>query len=936
MAPRRKKPKPNPEGQDELPDQTRHEASSAQKQQSDETNSRTPNTDAPQQTTTDPPSGASTAANRASWYGSWRSSSKSSPVAAQLARESISVAQGATKESSEATRPPASVSKSVRGSRKSVPLAAEATRVHATSDVSNKSRPRFPSEEKLSGVEEPAKVVMEEAKLPPEPAVLAEKSTDSAAKVQSGTWFWWSRPDGYGYDGEKKGKIPDVEVEEASSTPLPGTPVAELAEPVMTDTAAAGNVDGGADADKPEDKLRPEMAGTQKSSRSWFGLWSSTQNEHAAVEEQATKDAAKDAPPEITVSTEPQSTEETVKDVESSNTNDQNETKEQPRSSGWAFWSSDKPKDAAPIAGGTQKRVGELAVADTPSQSRPEAAQFNEQQDESNVAPTEEEPRRSASLLRPRRGKNERKKDLSPEAATTPQSGSSAAPTPSASGASTPSGGTQQPLEASSILSRLPDHSKPSVQQQQQRPNLILPSFDSTFPLAPNPGYVERLTNYLASSLRIPGSDTQSPPQHVFRSSPPPKVRKAIALGIHGYFPGILVQKFIGQPRGTSVRFANYAATAMKAWCNEQQPEGKEAEIETVALEGEGIIADRVATLWKLLLNWLSHIKQADFILVACHSQGVPVAIMLVAKLIQLGCLSPNVRVGVCAMAGINLGPFLEYRSRLWGSTADELFEFADAKSSVSRAYAESLDICLRNNVRVTLCGSLDDQLVSMESSLHMPVHHPYVNRAVYIDGRIHAPNFLTHLVVFAIKLRNLGVSDHGLIRELSAPLAGSIVGGEGHSRIYDEPEVYKLAIDFALGSTDATPASSALSSTATPSAKATETAKDQRRNSTTLPTSPAIANNLRRSSLSSTIIGAPSQTGIAPIVTAYEPPPTSANVNPFYLPWAVRGMLEEDLVKREMRAEVEELVREFDNWKPTSKVLKDVRFRLECVRGMV
>jgi hypothetical protein len=50
----------------------------------------------------------------------------------------------------------------------------------------------------------------------------------------------------------------------------------------------------------------------------------------------------------------------------------------------------------------------------------------------------------------------------------------------------------------------------------------------------------------------------------------------------------------------------------------------------------------------------------------------------------------------------------------------------------------------------------------------------------------------LTHLVGFALKLRNLGISDHGLIRELSSSLAGSLYSGEGHSRIYDDDSVYE------------------------------------------------------------------------------------------------------------------------------------------------
>jgi hypothetical protein len=50
----------------------------------------------------------------------------------------------------------------------------------------------------------------------------------------------------------------------------------------------------------------------------------------------------------------------------------------------------------------------------------------------------------------------------------------------------------------------------------------------------------------------------------------------------------------------------------------------------------------------------------------------------------------------------------------------------------------------------------------------------------------------LSHLVGFVLKLRNLGISDHGLIRELSSPLAGSLYTGEGHSRLYDDEAVYR------------------------------------------------------------------------------------------------------------------------------------------------
>jgi hypothetical protein len=65
--------------------------------------------------------------------------------------------------------------------------------------------------------------------------------------------------------------------------------------------------------------------------------------------------------------------------------------------------------------------------------------------------------------------------------------------------------------------------------------------------------------------------------------------------------------------------------------------------------------------------------------------------------------------------AGVSLGPFSDYKSRLFSGSAGELFEFADPGSAVSKRYEESLRIAVKYGVRVTYCGSIDDQLVSME-----------------------------------------------------------------------------------------------------------------------------------------------------------------------------------------------------------------------------
>lgn len=197
----------------------------------------------------------------------------------------------------------------------------------------------------------------------------------------------------------------------------------------------------------------------------------------------------------------------------------------------------------------------------------------------------------------------------------------------------------------------------------------------------------------------------------------------------------------IGQPTGTSIRFANGAAAAIQEYAATR---GYSCSIEKVALEGEGIITERVDALWKLLLNWLEQIRKADFIMVACHSQGVPVAIMLVAKLLELKCIAPSVRIGVCAMAGVNLGPFSSYQSRYFGGSAAELFEFARPASAVSTMYRSALETALKHHVRLVYIGSIDDQLVSLESSTFGSISHPYIQRAVFIDGRL-TPQVLSH-----------------------------------------------------------------------------------------------------------------------------------------------------------------------------------------------
>jgi hypothetical protein len=68
--------------------------------------------------------------------------------------------------------------------------------------------------------------------------------------------------------------------------------------------------------------------------------------------------------------------------------------------------------------------------------------------------------------------------------------------------------------------------------------------------------------------------------------------------------------------------------------------------------------------------------------------------------------------------------------------------------------------------------------------------------------------------------------------------------------------------------------------------------------------------------------------------VKEYETSASTTNPNPFFLPWAMRGLLEEEFVKKELESEVEMLLGLFEEWKPMGKMLKDVKFRLEGIKS--
>lgn len=213
-------------------------------------------------------------------------------------------------------------------------------------------------------------------------------------------------------------------------------------------------------------------------------------------------------------------------------------------------------------------------------------------------------------------------------------------------------------------------------------------------------------------------------------------------------------------------------------------------------------------------------------------------------------------------------------------------------------------------------------------SGMFTSFSHPNLLRSVFIDGQsFRAVDFMSNLVCFAVRVRNAGLSDHGLMEQLSEALAGAL-SGSGHSVLYDDPQPYIQAIRFFFESD--------------------------------IP--PAVLTS--------------------PVEPTYEPHNARVPPNPYILPvrfgpelcerrarsdtdlshcssekWALRGLLEDPQISKLFVNEISELREQFgsfafssfdasglcscsdlllhsiflDNWSPTSKRLQDVRYRLSA-----
>ena len=381
---------------------------------------------------------------------------------------------------------------------------------------------------------------------------------------------------------------------------------------------------------------------------------------------------------------------------------------------------------------------------------------------------------------------------------------------------------------------------------------------------------------------------------------PVTEIKKIVIIGVHGWFPNKMLQRVLGEPIGTSSLFAKKMETAIVNYFEQLNIQIDPALVTVVPLEGGGKIFDRVTNLYdKLITTAIDQVKEADFVVFSAHSQGSPVSALILQRLIKEGIVNTETqRTAILAMAGISHGPFPSLKNSVIiqyveTEQAKELFDFNDPASRVSDAYMMAMKDILECGCKYVAIGSWYDQVVPLYSATLQGVNHVNLYRALYIDEKDYQPDFLSHLLAFALKLRNLGLSDHGLCIHLSDALAGSIYGfgTQGHSAVYEEDQTYTLGVTWALHS-------------------------PYKKTSSTKTLNPSIE---KRPDV--------------PILSHFHAP---SKLNPYYLPWIWAHLSMDPVIvnNQSLRAELEMIKSMFLRWTPTASHLKEIKYRLEPIKS--
>ncbi|EEB08007.2 hypothetical protein SJAG_03134 [Schizosaccharomyces japonicus yFS275] len=402
---------------------------------------------------------------------------------------------------------------------------------------------------------------------------------------------------------------------------------------------------------------------------------------------------------------------------------------------------------------------------------------------------------------------------------------------------------------------------------QKKRPNQLLPSFEDCFSNDSLEQHLREILNHTSVSvIRV--------------TQPPVALDRVVIISVDGFSPINKLGDRCHEEADCTDEPVDMGERAVRRWLFDHQ---KKAEVTKIVLYGTDTIAHQQRKLWKILRQYYEHISKADFIFFIVHGQSFAIAVHLLANITEESWLKPDTRVSVCSMAAISTGlipnfvmkyPRRETTTRQERTMLREIQDLCDASSYASQVLRRNVEKCLTHpHTKFTLCGSLDDQLVTMNSATFSLITHPAICRLEFVNGETQTNDFVSHLMSTALLMRNVGLSDHGIIQEISLFLAGNMYIGDGHTYLCKEPAIYDFAIRHAL-----------------------ETTKSPRRKVT------------------------------------IEHSDISRSINPFHLPWKMRGFLEETQRTKKLKAHALCLLDEFRNWRPITNIFKELKYRLEVI----
>ena len=343
--------------------------------------------------------------------------------------------------------------------------------------------------------------------------------------MPSGSWRgWWSRPNDQAVESAII-KPPSSRTDSHASHKTNQQTTEQPQTPADSTTISSHNEQGGMAQGTDHSKsqvsgpTQPQVDAKAQARSSWFGLWGSSPGTLDVNGNQAIPKSPSAEPSQSNIA----AVRETAPTEPAKAAHDgAGQPLSRPSASSWAFWSRDQDSNESnkDIETGRKESVGEIAVANTSTESKPRATSITSPSiDALTDTKSKKRERPQSSDVSISSGSNKRSAQDSKQEKTTKVT-VKAAVTNSAA--------------ATQDQAQKPTTDTKSLKSQS---NLVLPSLSESYPQSQAPSYLQSLSRMIGSYYQ-PSSHN-----HLFRSSSPHRPKRALAIGVHGYFPSPLVQK---------------------------------------------------------------------------------------------------------------------------------------------------------------------------------------------------------------------------------------------------------------------------------------------------------------------------------------------------------------------------------------------------------